>query len=358
MRNDMSWINKITQISSYLIFLFVAVAVLLEVIFRILPTTSPVDLKAVTSEEDILRFYPNQTAVFSLGGNFYKTVTKKTNNAGFYSNVNYIENKKPDIMVIGDSYVEAAQIETSDTLGEIIAAKESNKNIYQMGVSGVPMSQYIKMVEYAKKNYKPDHFVIVIVGNDFDQSLCEYRIKLGTWCFDENMKLTFNPFNGYAGLRSYAKESAFARYVFLQAGINWRDLMNVLKLTPQGMEAASKYAGNVKRVKSSDIFDKSLMVVDKFFDELEKLNISDAVTLVLDADRQDIYNNQRSESYFEKMRDYTIIKASENGVRLVDMRPIFLDDYKENQIKFEFPTDGHWNEHAHKLVAEALMDNN
>ncbi|MDC0603829.1 hypothetical protein OAO96_00890 [Amylibacter sp.] len=354
----MSWIKKITQIFSYLIFLFVAVAVLLEVIFRILPTTSPVDLQAATGEEDILRFYPNQTAVFSLGGNFYKTVTKETNNAGFYSSFNFIENKKPDIMVIGDSYVEAVQIETSDTLGEIIAAKENKKDIYQMGVSGVPMSQYIKMVEYAQKNYKPDHFIIVIVGNDFDESLCEYRIKLGTWCFDENMKLTFNPFNGYTGLRSYARKSAFARYVFLQVGINWRDLMAVLKLKPQGMEAASEYAGNVKRLKSRDIFDKSVMVVDKFFEELEKLNISDAVTLVLDANRQDIYNNQRSESYFKKMRDYTIIKASENGVRLVDMRPIFLDDYKENQIKFEFPTDGHWNEHAHKLVAEALMDNN
>jgi hypothetical protein len=332
--------------------------VLLEVIFRILPTTSPVDLQAVTSEDDILRFYPNQTAVFSLGVNFYKTVTKETNNAGFYSSFNFIKNKKPDIIVIGDSMVEAAQIETSDTLGEIIAAKENKKDIYQMGVSGVPMSQYIKMVEYAQKNYKPDRFIIVIVGNDFDQSLCEFRIKLGTWCFDENMKLSFNPFNGYTGLRRYARKSAFARYVFLQAGIDWRDLMAVLKLKPQGMEADSEYAGNVKRLKSKDIFDKSVMVVDQFFEELEKLNISDAVTLVLDADRQDIYNNRRSESYFEKMRDYTIIKARENGVRLVDMRPIFLDDYKENQIKFDFPTDGHWNEYAHKLVAEALMDNN
>jgi hypothetical protein len=283
-------------------------------------------------------------------------VTKETNNAGFYSSFNFKKNKKPKIMVIGDSYVEAAQIENSDTLGEVIAAKENKKDIYQMGVSGVPMSQYIKMIEYAQKNYKPDHFVIVIVGNDFDQSLCEYSIKLGTWCFDENLKLTFNPFNGYTGLRKYARKSAFARYVFLQVGINWRDLMATLKLKPQGMEASSRYAGNVKRYASQDIFDKSYMVVDRFFEELEKLKISDEVTLVLDANRQDIYNNQRTESYFQKMRDYTIIKASENGVRLVDMRPIFVDDYKEHKIKFELPTDAHWNERAHKLVAEALME--
>lgn len=354
----MSWIKRITQTFSYLIFLFVAVGVLLEAIFRILPTTNPIDLQAVTSEEDILRFYPNQTAVFSLGSNFYKTVSKETNNAGFYSSFNFETNKKPSIMIIGDSYVEAAQIKNSDSLGEIIAAKENTTDIYQMGISGAPMSQYIKMIEYAQKNYNPAHFVIIIVGNDFDQSLCEYRIKLGTWCFDENFKLTFNPFNGYTGLRSYARKSAFARYVFLQAGFNWRDLMAALKLKPQGMEAVSEYAGNVKRFTNQDIIDKSVMVIDRFFEELEKLNISDSVTLVLDADRQDIYNNQRTESFFQKMREYTIIKASESGVSLVDMRPIFVDDYNEHQIKFEFPTDGHWNEHAHKLVAEALMATN
>jgi len=353
----MTWIKKITKTCSYLIFLLFSVAVLLEIIFRLLPTTTPVDLQAVTSEEDILRFYPNQTAVFSLGGNFYKTVIKETNNAGFYSSFNFQKNKKPRIMIIGDSYVEAAQIKNSDTLGEVIAAKDNKKDIYQMGVSGVPISQYIKMIEYAQNNYEPDHFVIVIIGNDFDQSLCEFRIKLGTWCFDENFKLIFNPFDGYTGLRSYARQSAFARYIFLQAGINWRDLMAALKLKPQGMEADTEYAGNVKRFKRHDIFDRSVIVVDRFFEELDKLKIIDKVTLVLDADRSDIYNNRQTESYFQKMREYTIIEANANGVRLVDMRPIFADDYKDHKIKFEFPTDGHWNERAHKLVAEALTAN-
>ena len=353
----MSWIKKITKIFSYLIFLFVSVAVMLEVIFRVLPTTTPVDLQAVTSEEDILRFNADQTGVFSLGANFYNTVTKKTNNAGFYSSFNYDKNKSPKTMIIGDSYVEAVQIESSDTVGEVIRAKDNQKDIYQMGVSGVPLSQYIKMVAYANNNYAPDSFVIVIVGNDFDQSLCDYRVKLGTWCFDENFELIFKPFNGYTGIRRYARQSAFARYLVFQAGINWRALMSRFKLKLQGMEAESEYAGNVKRLKSEEIVDKSFKVVDRFFEELNKLQIIDKVTLVLDADRGDIYKNRRTESYFQKMREYTIRKAKANGVRLIDMRPIFEDDYKDHKVKFEFPTDGHWNERAHKLLAEALMKN-
>ena len=106
----MSWIRQATKVFSYLMFLFFSVALMLEVIFRVLPTTTPVDLKSVTSENDILRFKANQTGVFSLGANFYRTVTKNTNNVGFYSSFNYEKAKSPKIMIIGDSYVEAAQI--------------------------------------------------------------------------------------------------------------------------------------------------------------------------------------------------------------------------------------------------------
>ena len=354
----MNWIKKITKVFLYLIFLFVSVAVMLEVIFRVLPTTTPVDLKAVTSEKDILRFNAEQTAVFSLGANFYKTVTKKTNNVGFYSSFNYAKNKSPKTIIIGDSYVEAAQVENSDTFGEVIRASDNQRDIYQMGISGVALSQYIKMAAYAKNNYEADDFVIVIVGNDFDESLCDFRIKLGTWCFDKHFELIFNPFNGYKGMRKYARKSAFARYLFLQAGINWRGLMFALKLKPQGMRATSAYAGNVERLKSEEVFGKSVLVVDRFFEELNKLQILDKVTLVLDADRQDIYNNSQTKSYFQKMREYTIVKANAKGVRLIDMRPIFEDDYENHKVKFEFPTDGHWNERAHRLVAEALMKGN
>ena len=123
------------------------------------------------------------------------------------------------------------------------------------------------------------------------------------------------------------------------------------------MKAVSEFAGNVKRLKSQEIFDKSIIVVDRFFEELKNLQIINKVTLVLDADKQDIYNDLKTESYFKKMREYTINRANVNGVRLIDMKPIFQDDYKVNKVKFEFPTDGHWNERAHKLVAKALMKN-
>ena len=64
----MNWIKKITKVFLYLVFLSVSVLVMLEVIFRLLPTTTPVDLQAVTNREDILRFKADQTAVFPSTG--------------------------------------------------------------------------------------------------------------------------------------------------------------------------------------------------------------------------------------------------------------------------------------------------
>ena len=40
------------------------------------------------------------------------------------------------------------------------------------------------------------------------------------------------------------------------------------------------------------------------------------------------------------MREYTLRKANANGVNIIDMKPIFEDDYKDNEVKFDFPTDG------------------
>ena len=129
----MSCIKNIAGSFSYILFITISVVLLLEAIFRILPTTSLIDLQPINSEQEILSFKADQTATFSLGANFYKTVTKRTNNVGFYSNFDYEKGKSPNIVIIGDSYIEAAQIDNTDTVGEIIA-KDEMQSVYQMGL--------------------------------------------------------------------------------------------------------------------------------------------------------------------------------------------------------------------------------
>ena len=357
MFSNTNLIKKFLNILTYLIYLFISVIIILEITFRILPTTTPVDLKKVLKEDEILRFKPNKLATFSLGANFYKTVKKRTNNYGFYSSYDYVSDSEPDIIIIGDSYVEAAQIKNKDTIGEILNDSNINLSVYQLGVSGVALSQYLKMVRYAKREFSPKHFVIIIVGNDFDQSLCSYRIKEGTWCYNDNYKIIFNPFRGYKGLRAIARRSAFMRYLVFQNGLDWRSMIYNLGFHDDGLSAVNKYAGNVERSKPTEITIASKNIIDLFFKELLKMDLKDKITIVLDADRNDIYENTVTNSYFNDMRLKVIQSASKNKIKLVDLDLIFRNNYSKYLKKYEFPTDGHWNERAHKLISQALIKN-
>jgi hypothetical protein len=368
----MSAIRLIRYSLAYLAYLIISVVFLLEIIFRLLPTTSPVDLQVISDKTDILKFYPDQIGRFSLGTNFYKVVEKKTNNYGFYSSYDYFPNAKPNIAIIGDSFVEAAQIRNQDTIGEIMQSEHNNLKVYQFGVSGVSLSQYVQMLKYAKKEFSPQHYVLVIVGNDFDEALCRYNIKPGTWCFNDDFDLEFNPFFGFKGFRNLMRKSAALKYLVFQVGFNWRAMFSMIKgdekfnlskviprvgswIDQNNSNDISQYAGNTERFKSAEIISMSKGAITAFFQELSKMDMLDKVTIIIDADREDIYKDTVTYSYFNEMREFMIDKALSFGVNYLDMDSIFRDDYKINNKIFEFSTDEHWNEHSHNILSRILF---
>lgn len=353
---DISLTRVIIRNLGYLTYLIITVAILLEIIFRLLPTSSPIDLQPLLDKEDILRFKPNQKTTLSLGKNFYKIVEKSTNNYGFYSSYDYIINSKPNIAIIGDSLIEAAQIRSEDTFGEMIQSENPDLKVYQFGVSGVPLSQYIKMIKYVEKEFSPEYFAIAVVGNDFDESLCNYRIKEGTWCFNDKFELKFNPFFGYQGIRGLARKSAFMRYLVFHANLNWRKLLSDLNLNDPGLKAKPQYIDKTDKLTSNEINIASRGAIKAFFQEIDKMDLAAKVIIILDADRNNIYERWGvTESYFNEMRTFMIESAITHGVNYIDMDPVFREDFVVFKKSFQFPTDGHWNEHAHGLAARELF---
>ena len=53
---------------------------------------------------------------------------------------------------------------------------------------------------------------------------------------------------------------------------------------------------------------------------------------------------------------FTLSYLGNSEVSYIDMEPIFRNDFENFAEKFEFPTDGHWNERAHRLVATAFLN--
>jgi hypothetical protein len=51
------------------------------------------------------------------------------------------------------------------------------------------------------------------------------------------------------------------------------------------------------------------------------------------------------------MRAELLSKAAAKGFVVLDLEAPFRADFKASRQPFEFPTDGHWNSHAHSVVA-------
>jgi hypothetical protein len=104
----------------------------------------------------------------------------------------------------------------------------------------------------------------------------------------------------------------------------------------------------------------SKKAVDFFLDQLPScagLGL-ESIVLVLDADRPAIYSeaglHASGHTYFAQMRRYLDERARARGFHVIDLQPLFIARHRREGLRFEFPTDAHWNELGHRVVAEAL----
>jgi hypothetical protein len=230
---------------------------------------------------------------------------------------------------------------------------------YNLAMSGAPLSQYLVFAEYAVREFAPSALVFVVVGNDFDESSCDVRPHEGMHCIrlrEDGATLELIPSYGDSTIRSLAKSSALLRYVVFNLGINWRVLL--ARIMPSEV-ADQRYVGNTSSDAAPERMAKSKAMVDYFFKELSGKSAGTPVIFVLDGMRPDLYSSASlaaaGGSYFDLMRKYFNDQARRFGHEVIDMQSVFADHYKIHGRRFEFPTDGHWNEIGHELAAQQIL---
>jgi hypothetical protein len=339
---------------------------LLEGIMRLLPVTDAANTPPVNQNNPIIHFMPNQEITFSRGWRFSISNVKRINNYGYTSDYDYHRatvNDSPLLTIIGDSYVEAAQVENKQSMHGLLASRfEGRGRIYALGYSGAPLSQYLAFADFARNEFEPDAMAFVIIGNDFDESLLKYKSAPGFYYFtDESsgtMTLKLVNYDGSSMLRKYTKKSAFIRYLFLTAGVNL-DTMKAI-LNPEKSAWQRDFVGNTDTNADQVRLQDSRAAVNAFFDQLpEKSGLpADRVLFIVDGMRPHLYTSDgmeiAEESYFDIMRRYFLDRASGLGYQVIDMHTVFEKHYRQHSERFEFPTDAHWNELGHKLVADEI----
>jgi SGNH hydrolase-like domain, acetyltransferase AlgX len=261
--------------------------------------------------------------------------------------------------VIGDSFIEAQAVDVGRTAPELLhAGLRGSGRVYSIGVSGAPLSQYLVYAQYASRTFRPDAMAFAIISNDFDESLMKYKSEPRFHYFDEKGgEVTLRRVDyALSPAKQVLRHSAFLRYVMYNAAAEQRiqALLNSTAPAAWASRDAEPPEALDRRVRDSE------RAVDYFFDRLPAMSGLDsrAIVFVLDAVRPAIYEEdslKNSETtYHARMRRYFAAAARERGYAILDMQPVFIARHRQDGKRFEFPTDSHWNELGHRLIAEEL----
>lgn len=342
------------------LFGLIGFCLLAEVALRFAPVCESVSSLPVNASNPIYRCAPNRTVFLSAFWNFPLQNTIHVNNYGFVSDLDYDANdKRPLLAMVGDSYLEALFVPWQQTFAaRLHQSLAPSARAYAFGKSGAALSQYLIYAQYAQENFKPSALIVVVVGNDFDQSLLKYKSAPGFHHFvkDDGGRLQLQRVDHEIGPTiKIIRHSALARYLLFNV-----DIQNAHKRAAYSLRS-DQYVGNTPVDTGAVRIAESKEVVDSFLEYLpQMLGLSPAnILFVLDGMRPDLYEPRTRESaehsYFGIMRRYFSASVAARGFELIDMHPIFVAHYERHHEAFEFPREQHWNRLGHQLVAEAIV---
>jgi hypothetical protein len=222
----------------------------------------------------------------------------------------------------------------------LAAAAAPNARVYTFAASGAPLSQYLAWARDARMTWKAQTLVVVVIANDFDESLARYKTGPGFHHYVVNgdgtlelKRFDYRP----ALLRTVVEHSYLMKYLLFNVEAH-HHLRGLIDLLPDVIRPARAeiFVGNTSADTGPERVAFSQAAVRAF--------LGDIVA----------YAAQLESSYFGVMRRFFMAEAREAGFHVLDLDPHFFARYRESPVLFEFRTDGHWNALAHGIVADAI----
>jgi hypothetical protein len=334
-----------------------------EIVLRFMPVATGLWTLPVNASQPIFRFTPDRAFLFSRDWNFSLTNRGRVNNDGFINDEDYAANDpRPLLAAIGDSYVEAAMVPNKETFYRRLADKlKPTGRVYSFGASGAPLSQYLVWAQYAAEKFAASGIAIVVVGNDFDESLWSYNKRPGLHVYvkgqDGRLHLRRTDYEPSPS-RYLVRHSALGRYLVfhLNAFETARKAAARWGLTSRAHAGGPQYVGNTPAAASPERVRDSHDAIAAFLDDLAKMVPlpPDRIAFVVDGARYERDVAITARSYFGLMRARFMSEALQRGYEVIDLQPWFVERSRDGHTRYEYLTDGHWNPIGHEVVAQAL----
>lgn len=334
-----------------------------EGLCRLLPVNTGLMSQPVTDADPVLHFAPNRAFTYSRGWNFADVNRGTTNGHGWVSPIQYDSAARtPLLAVVGDSYVEAAMVPAESTLTRSLARLVDGRGrVYSFGASGAPLSQYLMEAQYARDHFHPAALAVVVVGNDFDESLMKYKSAPGFHYFVDDGR-------GGLALRRVDQSVSFGRRLARHSALAYYLLLNLHAqetIASLGASArrtpAAQYVGNTAADAGASRVADSKRAADAFLAELPaRAGLPPSrIVLVVDGIRAAVYSpavaRDVAGSYFDIMRRYLATTAHARGFEVVDLQPAFAARFASSRQRFEVSNgDEHWGARGHEVAADAI----
>jgi GDSL-like Lipase/Acylhydrolase family len=324
----------------------------------------PSDVPRNAFIDGLIRYAPEQSGVWRIKDeiNAPYSINRQGWNSG---HTEYLLPRGPGlgrIVIIGDSYVEALQVSSTASVAEQLERRLPSMEVYRVGISAAPLSQYLLMLEREAVRYAPDFVVIVLAHNDFSESFrfmpgrynsSFLKVRLEQGHVDAEIRPT--PY--VPGEWDWVRFSATARYLY------YRQQIASVKLPFLPAQAAGvNFQANIDPKAILEQAADVREVTDYLFRRLNVVAKASRVHLVLimDGDREAIYKGLDSSWLYRTgalaLNAMAAEAATTQGIAFIDLHPRFQKDWLQNKQRFNFQVDNHWNERGHTVAAIAIEE--
>lgn len=344
--------------SMVLLFLFLEL-----VVFRfVLPAS---DLPRLEFVDGVIKYEPGQRGHYRKRNDIKAEF--RINEQGWNSGHERYEQAKTDevtrIAIVGDSYVEALQVDFDASLAEQLEDRlGQGVEVYRFGIGGAPLSQYLHVLRNEVLPYQPDAVVFLLIHNDFDES---HQFKPGVYT-SAFLKLDIDEKGHVREIQPKSFTEPWYSFIRYNCA-TWRFLayrydvrFGMLRRLILGKK--KQVQANVDLEAVERVMSKNRLATQHVLGQAAALCKERGIVFLvaMDAVRNLIYEN--SPELFDYSKGALRLNrmagevAQELGVHFLDMHPAFAKDYKANGNAFNEESDHHWNEYGHSLAASLLAD--